>query len=360
MIPTDSLDFLFSSVRQAVIGIDGSKILFANPAAKSVLGADICARKANDLIPSDILDNQSDSFACAAQISGHNVGINALRNNGILLLFVDFIRTEKSALFITRHIINNLRNCAMGIKMSADKCFSYLEDGNTPDEKHISILYHYYYSLVRSLTQVDSADLLERGEMIFSPVRTDLVKLCGELTDTVSKLCDEKGINISFSTTENELFAVIDPSKIEHLLLNLFSNSLGNTPPGGSIELSLQQAGHRLILSMDDNGTGIPQEVLSNVFTLPNEDFDLSGLQSGNGLGLYIASGIAQLHKGVLLIDSREGGGTRIRVMLPTDENPAPKFNCPETPYRHSGVSSILTGLADILSNDCFGVKFED
>ncbi|MGI5984462.1 MAG: sensor histidine kinase [Clostridiales bacterium] len=360
MNPSSELSRLFSSVRQAVIGTDGTEIIFANPTAKSAIGIDPTGKAAKDIIPQDILASNADNYICATTIMGRKASISVVKERNITLLFLDFIDNTKPALYITRHIISNLRNCTMGIKMSADRCFTLLDEGKMPSEKHTSIFYHYYYSLLRTLTQIDSADLLERGEMLFSPAPTDLVRLCSELTDTVSLLCADTGVTISFSTEESKLIAVVDATKIEQLLLNLFANSLQYTSAGNKITLSLQSSKNRIILSLDDDGEGIPQEVLSNIFNLPDDNYDSVLKNSGNGLGLYISFGIAQLHNGVLLIESREGGGTRVRVMLPSDENAAPKFNCPETSYRHNGVSSILTGLADVLPSSCFGPKYED
>jgi len=356
------LSRMFSSLRQAVIGLDNSSssVIFANPAAKTALGFDPTGRPAKEILACDILVADSSSFMCGTTIAGRAASISVVKEQTFDLLFIDFISSSKPALYITRHMISNLRNSIMGIKMSADRCFSMIEDGKTPSEKNVSVLYHYYYSLLRTLTQIDSADLIERGELLFTPVPTNIVKLCSDLVSTVSLLCSDTGVNISFSTEESELIAVVDPGKIEQLLLNLFANSLQHTTSGNNIVLTLTTSGNRLIISLDDDGEGIPQEALSNIFCIPDDTYDNVMNQSGNGLGLYISFGIAQLHKGVLLIESREGGGTRVRVMLPTDENPAPKFNCPETSYRHSGVSSALTELADVLPSSTFGPRYED
>lgn len=360
MHPPAELSRLFSSVRQAVIGTDGKNIIFANSAAKDAFGYDPTGRAAGGIIPQDILDSASDDFVCATTIMGHKTSISVVKDENMSLLFLDFIDSERCALLVSRHIMGNLRNCTMGLKLSADRCFSLLDEGEIPDEKYTSALYHYYYSLVRTLTQIDTADLLERGEMLFSPVPTDLVKLCTELCDTIVLLNTDSGISINFTTEESELMAVVDPAGIEQLLLNLFSNSIQHTHPGGNITLSLQRSGNRIVLSMDDNGDGIPQEILPSIFCLPEDSGKRLLNSSGNGLGLYVSFGIAQLHNGVLLVESREGIGTMVRVMLPADENPSPKFNCPETAYRHNGVLNILMELADVLPSSCFGLKYED
>lgn len=358
MINSNSLPKLFEAVHQPVIGTDGSVIIFENPAAVSAFG-DMAGQLALNLLPEELLENGAESFICAARLKGRQAAISVLRDGELFLLFVDFIDGESGTLRMTRQIISGLRNSAMGLKMSADRCFFKLDEGEQPAQQHVSMLYHYYYRLLRTITQVDSASLIERGDMLFSPVSTDLIQLCADLADTVSALSAGSGVSISFSTPEGELFAVIDPERMEQLILNLLANSLEHTRAGNSITISLRRAGERIVLSVDDDGDGISQEALSNIFTPPSPEPELSSTHGGCGLGLYIAYGIAQLHSGVLLIESREGEGTHVRLMLPSDTVPAPKFSTPAAAYKRS-VSTVLTGLAEVLGNNCFGPKLED
>ena len=297
------------------------------------------------------------SVVCTASF---NDEMSIVKDGELTLFFPEFVNNYCDSEIISPHVINTLRSCAMGIKLSADRCFSVLDGGITPSDKHISILYHYYYILSRTISQVSNAGQIERGDLPFLPTFTDLVTLCSELTDTVSTLFADRELSIKFQTPESEAFAVVDPIKIERLLLNLFSNSIKNCSPGDSITLSLRFSGSKLILQMEDTGCGIPQEVLSKLFSLPEGVISLNEPDPGMGLGLYIAFGITRLHKGVLLIESRENQGTKVWVTLPTEQSSSPKFKTPEAVYRHSGASLVLTELADILKNDCFGPKFED
>jgi len=356
------LSRMFSSVRQSVIGIDNKSysILFANPAAESAFGFNPTGKAVQEILSGDILEEDAAEYLCGTTVLGRKASVSVIKQSTATLLFIDFFNNEKPALNITRQMISSLRSSVMGLKMSSDLCFSSFGEGKFLVEKNISIFYHYYYSLLRTLIQIDSADQLGRGELLFSPVATNLVTLCSELTDTVSLLCSETGVSINFTTSEETIVAVVDAQRIEQLLLNLFSNSLKHSSAGNSITLSLMRTGNRIVISLDDDGDGIPQEVMSNIFKV-SEDGDSSALmQGGNGLGLYIAFGIAQLHNGVILVESRKEHGTRVRFMLPADSEPAPKFSSPVTPYHFTGSSSVLSGLADVLPSSKYGPKYED
>ncbi|MDR1131846.1 MAG: HAMP domain-containing histidine kinase [Oscillospiraceae bacterium] len=350
---------ILSCVRQPVIGFDSAshKIVFVNASVKSLLKYDPAGRPLGEIISEDLIDEGCANYMCGATVFGKKAGVSVVREKETAFLFIDFLPEEKNSLKLTGQMMNSLRSAAMGIKMSADRCFSSRDAGAAPPEKPIAILYHYYYALLHTLVQIDSADQLGRGELLFSPVSTDLVRLCSELTDSVALFCSDTGVRISFTAHESELTAVVDPARIEQLLLSLFANSLQHTVPGSSVRLSLSLSGNRLVFSLDDDGAGIPREALSKIFD-PPDGGDIH--KKGNGLGLMISLGIAQLHKGVLLVESREGKGTRVRVMLPIGENPAPKFLRAETPDRVNSVSTVLTALSEVFSSKNYGPKFED
>ncbi len=351
---------IFSDLRQAVIISENDTVVFANTSLKSAIDCDPTGLPLEQVLPQELLDCSSDSFCCGGSIMDRDASMSVVRDGSYCLFFPEFLEPCREEQIISPHVISTLRSCAMGIKLSADRCFSMLENGVSPSQKHISVLYHYYYNLSRTISQVSNAGQIERTELSFLPTHTDLVKLCSDLTDTVSTLVADKGLSIQFQTTEPEAFAMVDSLKIERLLLNLFSNSIKSCSAGDSITLSLKLSGSKLILQVEDTGSGIPQEILGTLFTLPDGSVDLTNPNPGMGLGLFIAFGIARLHKGVLLIESRQGQGTRVWVTLPADRALSPRFKTPESVYCHSGASLVLTELADILDNSCFGPIFED
>lgn len=348
-----TFDRLYTGVSQAVLGTDCDSILFANPAARDIFGSDILRKSAVDAIPKAILEQDSDCFFCACEILGIKAEIRVVRDSGILILIIDPLCGCGDASSLSKSTMINMRSSAMGLKMAADRCFFRLEDGNIPDSKTISSFYHYYYSLLHAITQLDSADKLEHREMDFSPESTELVSLFTELTDTISLLCRESGVAISFSTKEERIYTMADSAKLEQLVLDLLAYCLKHTQSGGRIAVSLVLMGDRVVISIDDNGR--PPESSLKPFSLPTgtEEPDSRGLE------LYIAYGIAQLHGGTILMGN-SAGGTNVRVSLPLIPPPGNLLMESGTAYKAKGPSLVLTELADVLSTSCYGPRYED
>jgi signal transduction histidine kinase len=108
----------------------------------------------------------------------------------------------------------------------------------------------------------------------------------------------------------------VDASQIEQVLVNLFINAIQAMPKGGDLFIS---AGHdsetgNLILEVRDTGTGIPQEILPNIF---DPFFSTKGTK-GTGLGLSVSYGIIREHHGDISVESEEGKGTRFIIKLPS------------------------------------------
>ena len=207
MEPFFSFEEMFNPINQPILGSDGSQIVFANTAAKSVFGSGICQQPLFKLFPPEVLDTSSENFAVSAKLCEKSARIYVQKKGGFSLYFITPEETSGESLILTRRMLSYLRNCATGIKLSADRYFSRIEENKTPDERLVSILYHYYYRLARTIIQLDSADKLERREMVFSPVTTDMVSLCSELTKTLSNMNGYGSVITKFYSEEERLLA---------------------------------------------------------------------------------------------------------------------------------------------------------
>ena len=104
----------------------------------------------------------------------------------------------------------------------------------------------------------------------------------------------------------------LDPDLFKQALLNLLLNALQAIPNGGEITLLAREEAHWLVMQIIDTGTGIPPEVLENMF----KPF-YSTKSGGSGLGLPTARKVLEAHGGSLEADSAPGKGTRFTLKLP-------------------------------------------
>jgi signal transduction histidine kinase len=110
-----------------------------------------------------------------------------------------------------------------------------------------------------------------------------------------------------------------DERALKQILLNLLSNSVKFTPPGGTIEVAAELAADGdLLLTVTDTGVGFDLADLPRVLApFGQVDSSLTRRYQGTGLGLPLVNSLAQLHGGRIDIDSKRGGGTRVVVRLP-------------------------------------------
>jgi two-component system, OmpR family, sensor histidine kinase BaeS len=99
-----------------------------------------------------------------------------------------------------------------------------------------------------------------------------------------------------------------DPVRMEQALSNLVSNVLRYTPQGGKNQLSAKQESGSLTVSVEDNGSGIPADILHHIFERSFRD-DESRNVDATGLGLAIAKSIMELHGGKIHAES-DGAGS--------------------------------------------------
>jgi two-component system, OmpR family, sensor kinase len=104
------------------------------------------------------------------------------------------------------------------------------------------------------------------------------------------------------------------------LLFQVFSNILSNaikySPGGGAIEVTMESAGAEIVVVISDRGIGIPAGDLGRLFERYHRGSNVSGIV-GTGVGLYLVKMVADLHRGTVEVQSKEGEGSRFTVRLP-------------------------------------------
>jgi len=150
--------------------------------------------------------------------------------------------------------------------------------------------------------------------------RTNVAGITDELAELYEPACEEKHLTFTYAP-EAELYVQADRGLIAQALSNLLDNAVKYTPEGGGVRLSLRRLpGGEVELSVCDTGPGIAPEDRERAV----ERFvrlEESRSEPGSGLGLSLASAVAEAHRGRLVLDSADGpgphGGLAARLILP-------------------------------------------
>ena len=148
---------------------------------------------------------------------------------------------------------------------------------------------------------------------------TDLVALAHQVADVYQRATESHRIVIEAAAPE--LVGHWDADRLERVLGNLLANAIKYTPDGGQITLSVtwEEAadGDWAVLTVQDQGVGIPSGDLPRIFERFFRAGNVAGQIQGAGLGLASARQVVEQHGGTITVDSQEGVGSTFSVRLP-------------------------------------------
>jgi two-component system cell cycle sensor histidine kinase PleC len=164
---------------------------------------------------------------------------------------------------------------------------------------------------------------IEAGQFSLDREEIDLCPLIKETVRVISLQAAEKSINVETRIADSmRLYA--DRRAIKQIAINLLSNAVKFTGQGGKITVRARNTSGALLLTIEDNGCGIPKQALSKLgrpFEQVQNQFSKN--HTGSGLGLAISRSLAELQGGALKIRSTEGVGTIVSVRIPLKKPPA-------------------------------------
>jgi signal transduction histidine kinase len=161
----------------------------------------------------------------------------------------------------------------------------------------------------------------------------DLRDLIGDVAETAGMLGESAGIAVTSKIPAAPVPMAVDRHRIREMLLNLVTNAIKYTPPGGTVALSLAQEDGAVVFTVADTGIGIAPGDLPHIFDRfwrADPARSRTGERPGTGLGLAITKWIAEAHGGSITVQSRPGRGSVFTVRLP--QEPAPRVSAPARP----------------------------
>ena len=325
----------------------GGKILYANDAAGALLGRDVRDESLEKILGPAVAGMQAPAYVGETELSGKRVLLRVRSMEGMRVVFL-------SPCVSARQLLGDaffyaLRNELMQLGV----CVSLLQNRLRPEDtgalRALCSISQSLYRVNRTLQNLTIIRGAEDASLPFQPQAFDLVGLLRDLIDTVRVMTP--GPEIGFSAP-GSLSVLGDTGLLQNLALNLLSNCILHAGGCTRIRVTLRSAGEQAILSVDDDGCGIPSDRLHTVLERYRFGGDLTDLQRGPGLGLTAAREVARLHGGTLLLESREGIGTAVRVSLSLARGIS-TLQAAVPQYEQSD-DTILTGLASCLPSEFF------
>jgi two-component system, cell cycle sensor histidine kinase PleC len=171
--------------------------------------------------------------------------------------------------------------------------------------------------LLNVINDILDMSKIEAGQFSMEREEIGLGRLISETVRVIALQAAKKSITVETDIAEHiSLFA--DRRAIKQIVINLLSNAVKFTGEGGHILVRARNVANAMILSIEDNGCGIPKNKIGKLgrpFEQVQNQFTKSHV--GSGLGLAISRSLAELHGGALKIRSTEKVGTIVSVRIP-------------------------------------------
>jgi signal transduction histidine kinase len=136
--------------------------------------------------------------------------------------------------------------------------------------------------------------------------------------DSIRPIAEEAGVRLEMDAVT--ISASVDPVRISQVLTNLVGNAIKFSPMGGCVAVSVSAADGRALISIRDEGRGIPAEQIESVFDRFHQvDRSDARQRGGTGLGLAISRQIVMQHGGRIWAESAVGTGSTFFVALPLE-----------------------------------------
>jgi signal transduction histidine kinase len=162
---------------------------------------------------------------------------------------------------------------------------------------------------------LNSSRLMDGGAgLYFHPAEIDLAALLREVCQLHREMVPSVQIIERFATPS---FSMIGDAKLLfQVFSNLLSNAIKYSPDGGAIEVDAEMFPNEVVVAVADQGIGIPLGDFDRLFERYHRGSNVSGIV-GTGVGLHLVKMVVDLHGGRVVVNSKEGEGSRFSIHLP-------------------------------------------
>lgn len=192
------------------------------------------------------------------------------------------------------------------------------EQINDDKKQKLSMIERNAQRLLNLVNQILTFRKLATDHEPIHPKQTEIVHFSHEIYLLFAESARLKNIEFNFRHSKDEIYVWVDQDKIEKVLFNLLSNAFKFTPSKGKISFEIDQNKKYTIISINDNGAGISEELHDQVFKrFYEKSYPQNSSIKGSGIGLAISKQLIELHHGHIELESSEGQGAYFKVFIP-------------------------------------------
>lgn len=212
--------------------------------------------------------------------------------------------------------LNIIYGAAQMIEISAK------DYNNNKLDSYVNSIKNSCFRLTKYINHILDLTAIEAGEYKLKLKRVNLVEIGEYIVHKIAPKIKEAGLNILVDTNVEEKYVVIDPELLGKSILNIISNAVKFSKPGGTILVELIDCNTNIEIRVKDNGIGIDNKYLDKIFhRFGQVDKSLSRSAEGSGIGLKLAKAIIELHGGEMHVESVLNEGSIFSVILPADDS---------------------------------------
>ena len=183
----------------------------------------------------------------------------------------------------------------------------------------------------------------------------NIVSVVEGIFQQAQQLCEHSGIQLEYSVPNKNILCVIDEALLERGIYNMLSNAIKFSNKGTVIQATLTHRNNRVYISVKDQGSGIPNSIINNVFQRYQRQPGLEDSRCGLGLGLVLVRCAAKVHGGTVLVDQPDSIGTRVTISFPVRQRSMPllRSNITYVDYAGGWDHSLLE-LSDVMPAELY------
>jgi signal transduction histidine kinase len=222
---------------------------------------------------------------------------------------------RKQQLDFLAAVAHDLRNPLGAIKLSVAMLGRESGPPGERSARTLALVDRQVDRLARMVDDLLDAARVEAGELTIRPSACDLREIARDAAELYAPTSTRHELAIDIP--DEPLAGRFDAARVHQVLDNLLSNAIKYSPVGGRVRLALRREGDDALVSVTDEGVGIPPEELARLFEPFQRAPSARKVAHGLGLGLWVVRRIVEAHGGHIRVESQPGEGSTFSIRLP-------------------------------------------